>query len=115
MLDSRVFEFPLHHFLFDAFDRKLQLYIEADLINYNNRKWDEMNNKEKDKKYKEPFAVLVFKELEAGFVVCSVPLALSILVFCLEWFITLKDLLVFLFVFKSYFDVKKLEQSEQRK
>lgn len=110
MLDSIGLVFPSHHFLYAAFDRKLQQYIEADLIAYNVRKWHENVQQKKFKKFIEPFAVLTFEELEAGFVVCMVPLVLSIFVFVMEWMPLLKDLLCFLIIFKKYFDVKKLEQ-----
>lgn len=105
-LESRVFLFPAFHFLFEAFDRKLQQYIEADLINYNIRAWSE-NFLERSDDRNEPFAVLKLKDLKAGFVVCLVPLVLSAFVFCIEWLVTIKNLMVFLIIFKKYFDFKK--------
>lgn len=111
MLESLVFAFPRNHFLFEVFDRKLQQYIEGDLINYNTREWQESINR-KTFQHKEPFAVLTFGELEAGFVVCLVPLILSGFVFCIEWLITLKNLLVFIIIFKKLFEEKYLEQKK---
>lgn len=73
--------FEQFHYMFKIFDRKLQQYIEADLINYNNREWFEEHNPKKHEEYKEPFKVLTLGELEAGFAVCMAPLVLSILVF----------------------------------
>lgn len=110
MLESLCPAFPPRHFLYDVFDRKLQQYIEADLVNYNIRVWNEDNNPEKYEEFKEPFEVLTFEELEAGFVVCFVPLAFAILVFVVEWMSTLKELTVFWFVFRKYFDMKTHEQ-----
>lgn len=110
MLEARALVFLRHHFLFDIFDRKLQQYVEADLVSYSTKEFNEANNPKKFEAHQEAFAILTLGELEAGFVVCMVPLVLSILVFFIEWMPVLKDLLVFLFIFKTYFDVKKLEQ-----
>lgn len=115
LLLSSVFAFPPHHFLFDIFNRKLQQYIEADLVNYNLRSFFEEMNPKQYEEDKEPFAILTFGELEAGFVVCTVPLIFSILVFEIEWLQTLKDLVVFLFIFKTYFNVKESEQKNKSK
>lgn len=93
----------------DSYDRKLQQYIEADLINYNIRDFQEENNPKRYEEHKTPFAVLNIRDLEAGFVVCLVPLALTILVFAVEWMLTLKNLLLFILIFKTYFDVKQQE------
>lgn len=111
-LEGVSFEFPPSHFLFETFDRKFQQYIEADLINYNIRKYEEDNNYKAFKSYKEPFSVLTLGELEAGFVVCVVPLCLSIFVFCIEWMVTLKDLVLFMYIFEKYFVLKHLEQAK---
>lgn len=112
MLETRGLTFLRNHFLFESFDRKLQQYIEGDLVNYNCRDFYENNNPAKFRKYEEDFAVLTLGELEAGFVVCLVPLALTVLVFMIEWIPTLKNFLVFLFIYKKYFELKKFEQSQ---
>lgn len=84
MLESRALQFtPLDPF-FDVFDRKLQQYIEAGLINYNVAKYRQKLEPDKCENCEEPFAVLTLGELEAGFVVCLLPLALSIFVFFFE-------------------------------
>lgn len=114
-LEAKGLIFPSHHFLFEIFDRKLQQYIEADLINYNLREWVEWNNPKTYKTAEETFAVLTLGELEAGFVISIVPLVLSIVVFFIEWIPTLKNLVVFLFIFNEYFHVKNIEQSEHIK
>lgn len=111
MLEPRALLFlRFYDFLFEIFDRKLQQYVEADLVNYNIRRWKDRANPNFFEEIKEPFAVLTLDELEAGFVVCLVPLVLSIFVFAIEWMPTSKDLLVFLFIFKKYFQVKESEQ-----
>lgn len=110
MLESMVFSFHPDHFLYEVIDRKLQQYIEADLINYNVQAFKENNNPKKYKEYEEPFAVLTLEELEAGFVVCLLPFVLSFFVFAIEWTPTLKNLILFLFIFRTLFEVKRLEQ-----
>lgn len=109
MLEYRALLLPTHNFLFDIFDRKLQRYIEADLINYNNRRWYESFAQKMIVKHEEKFAVLNLRELEAGFVVCMAPLFLGILVFLVEWMITFKNLMVFMCIFDKYFNMKKFE------
>lgn len=84
-LESRSLLFGAYHFLFEIFDRKLQQYIEADLVNYNTRKWNEDSNPYNFEENKKPFAVLTLGELEAGFVICIAPLVLSVIVFGIEW------------------------------
>lgn len=112
-LDYDSLYFESGHFLFDVFDRKIQQYFEADLINYNNRYFFELDNPKKFEKFKEPFAVLTLDQLEAGFVVCLVPLVLSIFVFGIECLITLKNLIVFNIIFAKYFYVKDIEQKKR--
>lgn len=112
-LESRAVLFTQHHFLFEVFDRKLQQYIEADLINFNLRVfYDEQMNPKKYEKYAEPFAVLTLGELEAGFVVCALPLFLCVLAFGIEWIPSMKSLAIFLFIFKIYFEMKTAEQKQ---
>lgn len=100
--------------MFDVFDRKIQQYLEADLINYNNRFFLELKNPKKFEKFEEPFSVLTLEQLEAGFVVCLVPLLLSIFVFGFECLITLKDFIVFRIIFAKYFQIKDFEQTNRK-
>lgn len=103
MLNMRVAVVPGNNKLLKTFDRKLQQLFEADLINYYMRDFNIVVDKAKaDKTPQEPFKVLTFEELEAGFVVCFVPLLFSIVVFMLEWLVTLKDLLVFRCIFEAF-------------
>lgn len=107
MIEARGLKFPSYHFLFENFDRKLQQYIEGDLVNYNVRLWKQRNDPNTMKVDEEPFAVLTLAELEAAFVVSMAPLGVSIVLFIFEWIPTIKDFLVFLIIFKKYFDLKK--------
>lgn len=112
MVEMKVLVFNRYHFLFDIFDRKLQQYIEADLINFNINVLYENINPKKFEIIKDSFKVLTLGELEAGFVVCMLPLVFSILVFLIEWVPTLKDFSVFLSIFEIYFVMKKMEQEK---
>lgn len=107
MIEARALKFERHHFLFETFDRKLQQYIEADLVAYSNRVLKEANNPKRYEKLCDSFAVLTFDELEAGFVVFLVPLVSSIFLFGYEWILSLKDVLVFMIVFQKYIELKK--------
>lgn len=113
MLEAKVFWFHPQHYLFKIFDRKLQQYVEANLVEYNVARWNEENDPKKFQKEEEPFAILTLGDLDAGFVVWMVPFVLSIFVFMLEWMPTLKDLLVFMMIFKKYYNIKEKEQSKR--
>lgn len=112
ILESMVFAFPGSHALFEVFDRKLQQYIEADLINYNTRKWQEDVNRKMYKSKKEPFAVLTLEDLEAGFVVSLAPLIMSVFVFIIEWLVNFYHLTKYLMIFKKLFEMKEIEQKD---
>lgn len=106
MLNMRVVGIAVNNKLLKTFDRKLQQLFEADLINYYMRDFEIVVDRAKtDNSPQEPFKVLTFEELEAGFVVCFVPLLFSIVVFMIEWIITLKNLLVFRSIFEAYFEM----------
>lgn len=55
---------------------------------------------------------MILEELEAGFVVCMVPLVISVLVSCFEWMPTAKKLIIFIFIFKKYYEEKKRAESK---
>lgn len=110
-LDQRALFFPPHHLFYDAFDKKMQQLVESDLIEYHVRRCFEKINPKRYEKYKEPFKILTIGELEAGFVVSLVPLLLSLIVFCLEWLPTLKNLIVFSHAFNAYFRMKMSDRN----
>lgn len=114
MLQPTVMAFRPRNFLSEVFDRKIQQLLEANLIEHyiesDNEKTFHMKNL---KKGEQLFKVLTLDELKAGFVVSFAPLLLSLVVFCFEWLVTLKDLFVFLITFKTYFRMKKHKQDQQ--
>lgn len=88
MTDMKVLRIPANLKLFSSFDKKFQQLIEADLFNFYMRDFDRFIERMKvPRKHNEPFKVLILEELEAGFVVCIVLLAISMLVFAIEWFV----------------------------
>lgn len=95
----------INHLFSEIFARKFQQLTEAGLVDYNKRYWYHEINPKRWEIPKVP-EVLTLKELEAGFVVCIGTLALSAVVFCLEWLMTLKDLIVFNFIFKAFFKMQ---------
>lgn len=104
MLNMRVVGIAVNNKLLKPFDKKLQQLFEADLINYYMRDFEIVVEKAKtDRNLQEPFKVLTFDELEAGFVVCFMPLLFSIIIFINEWIITMKDLLVFRSILRAFF------------
>lgn len=48
MLENRALQLPHANFFFNVLDRKIQQYIEADLINYNMRHFHEINDAKKE-------------------------------------------------------------------
>lgn len=114
LLGQDVLTFPKNHYLFEVFDKKLQLVMESGLIDeYMKFEQGFDRSNKKLRQSKEPFKVLTLQELEAGFVISMAPLVLSFLVFCIEWMVALKKLLVLHFTFKTYFWLKKHEQDIQ--
>lgn len=79
---------------------KLQKLMEAGLIDYNMRFWLNAINPKLWEVESGP-KILTLDELEAGFVVCMAPLVISAVVFCFEWLITVKNYVVFCFIFKK--------------
>lgn len=89
--------------LSEILPKKLQQLNEAGLIEYYMRYYFDAVSKivlrtESGSK------VLTLEELEAGFVVCMIPMGISLVAFCIEWLITLKHLTVYQFIFKKLFD-----------
>lgn len=109
MLDPYVMFIEHRNFMFEIFDKAIEQHLQAGFFSYCFATDDNVEYFKKRQKHEVPFKVLTLDELEAGFVVSTSPLVLSFAVFCFEWFVTLKDLVVFLFIFKTYF---KIIQSE---
>lgn len=113
MFNQEVLLFRQRHFLFEIFDKKIQQLLEAHLMDsYLFR--NNMNLLlKKFAKAEQPYKVLTLGELEAGFVVSTAPLILSLVMFWFEWIARLKDLLVVLSIFKTYFKIRHMEQEKQ--
>lgn len=114
LLQPSVLIFEHHHYLFEVLNKKFEQLLEAHLIEYYiERDNDEPSYTKRLKKQEKPFKVLTLDELEAGFVVSMAPLVLSFVIFCFEWLSPLKDLLVFLYIFETYYKIRQIEQDQQ--
>lgn len=94
---------------YEIFNKKILQLFEAGLFNQYAKEWFETRDIKKNEEFTEPFKILTLGELEAGFVVCLVPLLFSAAAFCSEWTVVLKDLLVFHFIFHAFFKMKRSE------
>lgn len=94
---------------FEIFNKKILQLFEAGLFDQYGKEWLERRNMKRNEEFAEPFKILTLDELEAGFVVCIVPLLFSAAAFCCEWMVALKDLLVFWFIFHAYFEMERSE------
>lgn len=115
MLEPYVLILPRRNFLFEVLDQKLEQLFEAHLLGYYLKHDYYKGYFEKMKTNELPYKILTLRELEAGFVVSIAPLILGVLIFCIEWLIVIKDLLVFKTIFKVYFKLKELEQDQKIK
>lgn len=93
-----------HQKLFDLIDRKMQQFFEGGMFNFYNSRYSRIFDKNRYEEYEEPFKVLTFDELEAGFVVCFVPLLFGLIVFGMEWFLVAKDLILYRIIFEALFE-----------
>lgn len=105
---------PVNDVLNEILPEKLQQLNEAGLIDYYMRYYFDALAQKLLRTESGP-QVLTFEELEAGFVVCMIPLVISIVAFCIEWMITLKKLIVFHFIFKKFFGVRMVSNQASLK
>lgn len=115
MADFNVIYFPAHHSFFNSFNEKFKQMFEAGLFDQYIREAEEFFKRHTSEYSENSGKVLTLQELEAGFVVCMVPLLLAVVVFCLEWIVTLKDLVVFLCIFQAFFKTKHVEMAKNFK
>lgn len=101
--------------MFEVFDSMIEKLLQAGFINcyLEHHENDLVAEFKRMEEHKMPFKVLTLDELKAGFVISISPLILSFAVFCFEWLISLKDLFVFLSIFKTYFKMRKDEQEKK--
>lgn len=106
MTDSNVLYLPAHSIFFNLFNEKFKQMFEAGLFNFYIREITVGFVEKSLKVFKEPFQVLTLEELEAGFVVSLIPLLFAIAVFCVEWMIVLKDLMIMKNIFQVFYEMK---------
>lgn len=104
LLDMKALVVEHHNKYFDLVDRKLQQFFESGILRsyykdiediFNAKKYEELKN----------HAALTFEDLEAGFVICFVPLLFCIAMFGFEWSVVLKDYIVFRCIFGTLFKI----------
>lgn len=113
LLEMKVIVAKKHNKLFDFLDRKMQQLFEGGVFDIITEKIQENVEKNRFLKNKEPFKVLTFDELEAGFVICFMPLVCTIFVFCLEWIVVLKDYVLIKSIFDAFFKIHQDELKAQ--
>lgn len=105
LTESTILVVEPHNKFFDFIDQKIQLMLEGGIF------YEHVNMRERFGMQKfefiESFKILTFDELEAGFVICFVPLVLTIAMFCLEWMIVFKDFIIFRCIFDKFFKINQ--------
>lgn len=96
---------PNFHRFYHVFDWKLQQLLEAGLVDYNMRYFYDRRNPKRFLEEAGP-EILSLHDLEAGFVICMVPLVISIFIFVIEWLVLLKDFLVFRTIVLTFLELK---------
>lgn len=85
MADHKIIYFPAHSRFFNPFNEKFKQMLEAGLFGlFIQEAIDSINKTVQEPA--EPFKVLTLEELEAGFVICMIPLMFATIIFCLEMF-----------------------------
>lgn len=115
LLEMRMLAAKKHNKLFDAIDRKIQQMFEGALFAPVVVWLNEILDKKMYEKGKVPFKVLTFDELEAGFVICFMPLLSTIFVFCSEWIVVLKDYILVKSIFDVFFKIQRNQLKAQSK
>lgn len=83
-VDVKAMALPRDNRYFKIFNKKIFQLFEAGLFDQYGNQLMERRNIKKYEEYTEPFKILTLDELEAGFVVCIVPLLFSAAAFCCE-------------------------------
>lgn len=112
LLDMKALVIKQHNKYFDLIDKKLQQLFESGIFATFFRFFDVKLDPKRFEELKTHKA-LSFDELEAGFVICFVPLFFCIAVFCFEWSVVFKDFIIYRNVFEKLFEVywEQLEKS----
>lgn len=107
--DHDVLYFPAHHRFYHTFNEKFKQMSEAGLIGHFIQEAKEMYIRNTPQEHVEPFKELTLEELEAGFVVSVVPLLVATVVFCSEWIVASKNLIVLFCILRAFFALKETE------
>jgi hypothetical protein len=106
--DMTGMKFPHNHELYEVFNTKIQELVSAGLVDHYEEEFSKYLN---PKLYKhlnlDGPKVLTMKHLEAGFVIWMIPLFFAMITFCCEWFVRLKEYLLFNFILLSLYKLKR--------
>lgn len=112
---TKTLTFPRNHRFFEIFDEKIQKMVTAGIINhfaeedYKNL----LNAKNFSKSKLDEVKPLNLEHLEAGFVVWLVTLVFPIVAFIMEWIVTLKNLIVFKYIYLTF--IKAVEKNAEKR
>lgn len=106
--EHTVLYLPAHHKFFSSFNKKFKQMFEAGLFNVYLNEEKEFFIKNTTKVTEEAFKVLTMEELEAGFVVCMVPMLMAVTVFLCEWVVTTTTLVVTLCIFRAFYATRQI-------
>lgn len=101
--EHKVLYIQAHNRFFNSFNEKFKQMFEAGLFDHYICEAKEIYLRKTREKILEPFKVLTLEELEAGFVVCLLPLLLAMAIFCCEWIVVSKNFAVAYFMLQAYF------------
>lgn len=102
-----------HNKLFDLIDRKMQQFFEGGLINRFMIADLRILDKNRFRKFEDPFKILNLEELEAGFVISFAPLLLAVAAFGFEWLTVLKHFIIQKCIFEAFFTKHRDHPSTQ--
>lgn len=107
LLEMTVLVAVRYNKLFDLIDRKMQQLFEGGIFHRFNKKVQRFLDIERFRKHTEPFAVLTFDELEAGFVICFASLLFAVAAFALEWLVVLNYYCLVKWIFDAFFRIQE--------
>lgn len=116
-IDPYSLAFPRNHKFYEAFDEKIHQLWTYGLIERYLSAYQKFGDKKFYKKFRHLYLtdgpqVLTMKHLEAGFVICLIAVAFSLLAFAMEWSVKLRDFLVFTNIFATFNTMQQSRSQE---
>lgn len=93
--------------MFETFDEKFQQLVVGGLIDHYDKDYlDFISPQRYNHLHPKGPKVLTMKHLQAGFIVCFVPLIFAVLGFIYEWLLNIIDYFIFMFTLKAFYNSK---------